>query len=113
MAGFWMLHGAIGADIIDFDELGTGERREGAFSVCGSFFMEIGLAVAIGAYGFSLNFIGFDESLDANQPEGTLTHMCLFLAEIPIALYFIVTFDLTKKRAGEVRAELEKRRRAV
>ena len=118
MAGFWMLYGAIGADVIDYDELDSGKRREGAFSACGSFFMKIGLAVGIGASGFLLECVGFDQALGGNQPEGTLTYMRLFLAGIPIAgllfaLYFIITFKLSKAKSGEIRTKLEERRGTV
>jgi len=30
-SGLWMLYGAICADVIDYDELHTGKRREGLF----------------------------------------------------------------------------------
>jgi len=118
MAGFWMLYGAIGADIIDYDELECGKRREGAFSACGSFFVKIGLAVGMGATGPILEKIGFDQALGGNQPEGTFTYMRLLLAGIPIAglliaLYFILTFKLTKAKSAEIRAQLEERRGTV
>ena len=118
MAGFWMLYGAIGADIIDYDELECGKRREGAFSACGSFFVKIGLAVGMGASGFLLEKIGFDQALGGDQPEGTFTYMRLLLVGIPIAglliaLYFILTFKLTKAKSAEIRAQLEARRGTV
>jgi len=118
MAGFWMLYGAIGADIIDYDELESGRRREGAFSACGSFFMKIGLAVGIGASGFILDAIGFNSKLDGPQPVEVLTQIRFYLAAIPIAgllisLVFILRFKLTKQRSEEIRAALEARRGAV
>jgi GPH family glycoside/pentoside/hexuronide:cation symporter len=118
MAGFWMLYGAIGADVIDYDELQSGKRREGAFSACGSFFMKIGLAIGMGGSGFVLKWSGFDEGLDGPQTVETLTHIRFYLAAIPIiglimALVFIIRFDLTKKRSEEIRAQLEARRGAV
>ena len=118
MAGFWMLYGAIGADIIDYDELECGKRREGAFSACGSFFVKVGLAVGMGASGFLLEKIGFDQALGGDQPEGTFTYMRLLLAGIPIAglliaLYFILTFKLSKAKSAKIRAQLEERRGTV
>ncbi|SHJ37088.1 glycoside/pentoside/hexuronide:cation symporter, GPH family [Rubritalea squalenifaciens DSM 18772] len=115
MAGFWMLYGAIGADVIDYDELETGKRREGAFTACGSFFMKIGLAIGIGAPGFILKWIGFDEALGGNQAENTLVMMRIFLAAIPIAgllvaLVFLLRFQLTKAKSEEIRTKLEERR---
>jgi GPH family glycoside/pentoside/hexuronide:cation symporter len=115
MAGFWMLYGAIGADVIDYDELESGKRREGAFSACGSFFMKIGLGIGMGGSGLVLTMSGFDESLGGEQSESALTLMRLFLAVIPIiglvvALFFILRFQLTKERSQEIRNLLEERR---
>ncbi len=117
MAGFWMLYGAIGADVIDYDELESGKRREGAFSACGSFFMKIGLAIGMGGSGFVLKWSGFNQELDI-QTVDALTHIRFYLAAIPIvgliiALIFLIRFDLTKKRVEEIRAELEARRGAI
>jgi len=41
-AGLWMLHGSIGADVIDYDELTMGIRREGSFTACGSYVLKLG-----------------------------------------------------------------------
>ena len=117
MAGFWMLYGAIGADVMDYDELHSGRRREGAFSACGSYLMKIGLAFGMGASGFVLKWSGFDQSVAAQSAE-TLTNMRLYLAGIPIAgliLAFIALqrFKLTREQSAEIRAELERRRGAV
>jgi len=117
MAGFWMLYGAIGADVMDYDELQTGRRREGAFSACGSYLMKIGLAFGMGASGFVLKWSGFDQSVSAQSVE-TLTNMRLFLAGIPIAglvIAFIALqrFKLTRERSDQIRVELERRRGSV
>jgi GPH family glycoside/pentoside/hexuronide:cation symporter len=37
-SGLWMLYGSICADVIDYDELHTGKRREGSFTSCGRIF---------------------------------------------------------------------------
>jgi GPH family glycoside/pentoside/hexuronide:cation symporter len=118
MAGFWMLYGAIGADVMDYDELETGKRREGAFSACGSYLMKIGLAIGMGASGFVLKWSGFDEKLGGAQSVETLTQMRLFLAGIPIAglvLAFIALarFKLTREETLEIRRRLEVRRGTV
>ena len=41
-AGLWMLHGSIGADVIDYDELAMGIRRDGFFTACGSYVFKLG-----------------------------------------------------------------------
>jgi len=118
MAGFWMLFGAIGADVMDYDELESGKRREGAFSACGSYLIKIGLAIGMGASGFVLKWSGFDEKLTGGQSEHTLTMMRVFLAVIPIiglVLAFIAlwNFRLTRVEVLEIRRKLEDRRGSV
>ena len=41
-SGLWMLYGSICADVIDYDELHTGKRREGSFTSCGTYILKLG-----------------------------------------------------------------------
>lgn len=114
-AGFWMLYGSIGADVIDYDELETGKRREGAFSACGSWIMKVGMAVGIGMSGLVLSGTGFDSTLEGGQSEHTLFMIRVLLATIPItgliiAFVALSIFGLTQERMLEIRTELEARR---
>jgi GPH family glycoside/pentoside/hexuronide:cation symporter len=115
---FWMLYGSIGADVVDYDELQTGKRREGAFMSCSTYLMKIGLAIGIGCGGFVLAATGFDAALGADQPEVALTRIRIVFMVIPIAglvLAFtsVLLFGLTRQRMTEIRAELELRRGTV
>jgi GPH family glycoside/pentoside/hexuronide:cation symporter len=116
--GFWMMYGAIGADVIDYDELETGKRREGAFAACGTYLMKFGLAIGIGFSGVVLAATGFDAELGANQiPEALYMIRILFLA-IPIAgLAFafvaLKMFGLSRERMTDIRTQLEQRRGKV
>jgi GPH family glycoside/pentoside/hexuronide:cation symporter len=117
-AGFWMLYGSIGADVIDYDELETGKRREGVFAACGSWIMKVGMAIGIGVSGFVLDATGFEASLEGAQTEHTLTMMRFYLAAIPvvgllIALFALSRFGLTRERVQEIRVQLEARRGKV
>jgi glycoside/pentoside/hexuronide:cation symporter, GPH family len=117
-AGFWMLDGAIGADVIDYDELQTGKRREGAFTACGSWIMKVGMAVGAGASGIILSATGFDATLGGNQTEYTIFMIRFLLAAVPIAgialaLVMIYFFPLTPKKMAEIRTQLEARRGKV
>jgi len=116
--GFWMLYGAMGPDVIDYDELECGKRREGAFTSCGTWIMKVGLALGIGASGLILSLTGFKAELGANQLPGVLTNIRLFLAIIPIAglllaMFALARFGLTPAKMAEVRAQLEARRGKV
>ena len=41
-----MLYGSMTADVMDYDELESGKRREGAFAACGSWIMKFGDGLA-------------------------------------------------------------------
>jgi GPH family glycoside/pentoside/hexuronide:cation symporter len=117
-AGFWMLDGAIGADVIDYDELQTGKRREGAFTACGSWIMKVGMAVGAGASGVILSMTGFDATLGGGQTAHTLFMIRFLLAAVPIAgillaLVMIYYFPLTPAKMAEIRVQLEARRGKV
>jgi len=117
-AGFWVLYGSIGADVIDYDELESGKRREGAFAACASWIMKVGMALGIGLSGLILQATGFDAALGGAQSEHTLTMVRLLLAAIPIgglllALIALGMFGLTAERMYEIREELEARRGAI
>jgi GPH family glycoside/pentoside/hexuronide:cation symporter len=117
-AAFWMLFGSIGADVIDYDELETGKRREGAFAACGTYIMKIGLAIGAGGSGFILGMTGFLAELGPDQSERTLDLMRFYLAVIPItglllALFALKRFGLTRERSMEIRKALEERRGTV
>ena len=117
-AGFWMLDGAIGADVIDYDEIETGKRREGAFTACGSWIMKVGMAIGAGASGIILSATGFDAALGGNQTPHTIFMIRFLLAVVPIvgillALVMIYYFPLTPAKMAEIRTKLEERRGKV
>lgn len=115
--GFWMLLPAMGADIMDYDELQTGKRREGAFSACGSWLSKVGMSIGAGAAGFVLNATGFDAKLEVQSPD-TLFLIRVMLATIPvvglgIAFVFLLRYPLGVERVHAIRRELEARRGTV
>jgi GPH family glycoside/pentoside/hexuronide:cation symporter len=116
-AAIWMLHSAIGADIIDFDELNTGTRREGGFASFMSWILKFGNSIGMLMGGVILSWSGFDANLSV-QSEDTIFWIRASLAFIPVfgllaAIGFALTFPLTKKRVLEIRQELEARRGTV
>lgn len=117
-AGFWMMIASIGADVIDYDELQTGKRREGAFASCGSWVMKVGMALGALVSTSVLDWVGFDKSLGANQPPGTMLTIRLLLAAVPIVglivgLAALSKFPITQAKAMDIRAQLEARRGKV
>jgi GPH family glycoside/pentoside/hexuronide:cation symporter len=117
-AGFWMVYSSIGADVIDYDELESGKRREGAFAACGTWIMKLGLATGIGLSGVVLEITGFDASLGSAQDPAALTSIRFFFLAFPlgglvIAMIGLWRFRLTPQRMAEIRVELEARRGVV
>jgi GPH family glycoside/pentoside/hexuronide:cation symporter len=117
-AAFWMLSGSMGADVMDYDELNTGKRREGSFSACSSYTQKLGLSLGAGCAGLILSATGFDAKLGGAQHPETLTLIRLFLAGIPIfgvsiALWLVLKFPLTREKVAELRQALELKRGKV
>jgi GPH family glycoside/pentoside/hexuronide:cation symporter len=117
-AAFWTLLGSVNADVMDYDELETGQRREGAFASCSSWIMKFGLALGAGACGLMLSASGFDAKLGAEQSAHTLLTLRLLVAGVPIAGFAVAAialrnFPLTPERMIEIRGALEARRGVV
>lgn len=117
-AGFWVLYGSMTADVIDYDEIETGNRREGAFAACASWIMKLGVALGSWASGEILDQVGFKQSLGGDQSPHTIFMIRILLASIPViglvvALGFLIRFPLTPKKMAELRQQLEARRGKV
>jgi GPH family glycoside/pentoside/hexuronide:cation symporter len=116
-SGLWMLHGSIGADVIDQDELETGSRREGSFTACGSYILKLGNSVGGLVSGAILTWAGRSSAFVVQAPE-TIFWTRLMLSTVPViglafAIAAILQLDLTKQRCEETRLALEKRRGQV
>ncbi len=115
LASLFTIAPSMVADVVDADELNTGERREGMFGSIFWWVVKLGQSVAILAGGYLLKGTGFDASLGGEQTAEALQMMRLFDAFIPcvasaIAIWAILSFSITEERAHEIRAKLESRR---
>jgi glycoside/pentoside/hexuronide:cation symporter, GPH family len=116
-ASLWMLHSSIGADIIDYDELTTHERREGSFTACASYILKLGNSLGYFFSGLILTWVGFTWKLKVQSPE-TILGIRASLAFLPIAgmilaIIFVLRMPLTKQKSAEIRKILEDRRGTV
>jgi GPH family glycoside/pentoside/hexuronide:cation symporter len=103
------------ADVCDFDELQCGTRREGMFSGIYWWIQKLGQAGASVLAGILLNVTGFNVALGANQAKQTLLYMRLCDIGIPIvtsliAIFIIMTFDISEAKAYDIRMQVERRR---
>ncbi len=103
------------ADVCDLDELQTGTRREGMFSGIYWWIQKLGMAGASILGGVLINATGFDIKLGLNQSAHALFYMRVCDVGIPIAtsliaIYIIMTFDISEEKAYDIRKQLETRR---
>ncbi|MBO6505738.1 MAG: MFS transporter [Kordiimonadaceae bacterium] len=110
--GLFTLMPSMMADVVDMDELNTGERREGMYGSIYWWVVKLGQAAALAGGGILLNVSGFDVELGGNQTEETLTLLRLFDAFIPLlasgfAIWCVASFGITQEKAREVREKLE------
>jgi glycoside/pentoside/hexuronide:cation symporter, GPH family len=117
-AGFWTLYNATLGDVVDYDELQTGQRREGSFSACQSWISKVGIALGTGASGWILQFTGFDAKLEGAQSPDAIFMIRVLLSSIPViglvlALLSLLRFELTEARMAEIRNKLEAKRGLV
>jgi GPH family glycoside/pentoside/hexuronide:cation symporter len=108
--------GAIGAsmlaDVIDTDELATGERKEGAYTAAWSFALKLAIGCVVGLTGVALELAGFRP----NQEQTRLAELTLrgLFAGAPalaalVALVVLRRFTLDVHAHARVRAQLDAR----
>lgn len=117
-AGLWCIVPSMKADIVDDDELNTGDRREGSFESVFSWFQKASGTVFIGLSGFIVVFVGFDIELKEDQADGVFRNMILLMSAIPFVLsiieaWIIWKWPLTVSRMKEIRTTLEARRGSI
>ena len=115
LGALFTLMGSMIADVCDYDELETYQRREGMFGSIYWWVVKLGMALALGGGGYLLNATGFDVDLNGDQTAHTIFLMRLFDAGIPVissalAIWAVYAFPITEERAHEIRLQLEQRR---
>jgi GPH family glycoside/pentoside/hexuronide:cation symporter len=115
-SGLWMLYGSICADVIDYDELNTGKRREGSFTSCGTYILKLGNSLGGLFAGTVLSWIGFNAALGSNQTPHAILWIRIMLMGLPLfgmilVIIFILKVPLTRKICEEIRRTLEARRK--
>lgn len=103
------------ADVCDMDELTSGKRREGIFGAIYWWMVKFGFAIAGLLTGVIMAAVGFDPNLPV-QPDGAVTGLRLCFSGVPIigtliAIWVMWDYDLTEKKANEIKAELEARKK--
>ena len=117
LGGLFTLMPAMMADVVDSDELRSGERREGMYGSIYWWVVKLGMTAALAGGGILLNATGFDVALGGEQTEQTIFLLRLFDAFVPViasgfAIWAVATYGITQDRAREIREELESNRAA-
>jgi GPH family glycoside/pentoside/hexuronide:cation symporter len=103
------------ADLCDVDEYEHGKRREGVYGAVFSWIQKVGYSLTFLFAGIAIWLTGFNEELGPNQPAETMFAMRLCFAgfstlAMVIGIGFLMFYNVSEKRAYEVRAILEQRR---
>jgi len=117
-AGLWLMLPSMQVDIVDYDEMNTGERREGSFASIYSWVLKLSFMVGFLISGPLLEITGFDAEVGNIQPDAVYTNMRIGFLVIPvaalgIALFLLRTYPITATKAKEIRTTLEARRGKV
>jgi GPH family glycoside/pentoside/hexuronide:cation symporter len=105
---------SIQADVIDFDELQTGDRKEGAYFAAWNFVYKFGVGLTLMLTGFVLELSGF--VANTVQTESSLFALKALYGLFPMGCYLVATvilsrFSLDEAEHSRIRQELDKRPR--
>jgi GPH family glycoside/pentoside/hexuronide:cation symporter len=103
------------ADILDIDELNTGERREGIFGAIYWWMVKVGFAIAGGLSGVIIFVVGFDPELATIDQQAAVDNLHVFFCFFPVvgtvlAIFVMRNYSITEERSNEIRAQLDARK---
>lgn len=103
---------SIQADIIDYDEYRTGERKEGAYFAAWNFVFKMATGITLGITGFALQAAGFEPNVE-QSPQAKLAIRGLY-ALFPLGCYAIgsllfLRFAFNEAQYAVVRREIDAR----
>jgi GPH family glycoside/pentoside/hexuronide:cation symporter len=105
-------------DVIELDELATGQRREGIFYAFFAFLQKLGLAAGLFVSGWVLDLAGYIPAQAGQpvppQPESVLLALRILVGPVGaviMALSFIAAYlyPITREKHAEIRAQLKAR----
>ena len=112
----WILSLSILADIIDYDELNSGERREGIYFGIWTFMQKVTVAGASAAMLEVMAKIGYTP--DQEQAAHTILGIRILIALVPAVMYVIaalilVRFPFTREVHHQIQKALRQKRQAA
>lgn len=115
IGGLFTLMMSMTADVCDLDELNNGmPRKEGTFGAIYWWMVKLGQGLALVLGGLILKVVGFDQNA-ATQTAETITNLRIADITVPavtaaLAFWVMWKYDLTEKKAQEIKEELVRRR---
>jgi GPH family glycoside/pentoside/hexuronide:cation symporter len=105
---------AIKADVIDFDEYATGERKEGSYFAAWNFVAKLAMGLMVALSGFALQWSGFEPGVE--QTPLTINTILFMMGGMPflgflIGMLAFTRFGLTREEHARIRRELDQRSR--
>ena len=115
MGAFHALPNSMKADVIDLDEMRTGESRAAMFFAAWSFTTKIAMSVGPWLALMMLAWIGFDATPGAENEAGHLLGLSMVYALSPtvffsLAAVLALSYPITEERHSRMRAALARRR---
>lgn len=124
MAGFgvstaYLVPWSMIPDVIDLDELNTGQRREGIFYSFMVFLQKVGLAIGLFLVGVALDIAGFIETVPGQappiQPESALFAVRVAIGPLPtvfliVGLLLAYLYPITQEVHDEILLKLRERK---
>ncbi|MGD1808495.1 MFS transporter [Dapis sp. BLCC M126] len=109
-------------DVIDLDELNTGQRREGIFYSFMVFLQKVGLAIGLFLVGIALDIAGFIETIPGEappiQPESALLAVRVAIGPLPtifliVGLLLAYLYPITQEVHDEILLKLRERKQEI
>ncbi len=105
-------------DVIEMDELETGQRREGLFYGFFVFLQKLGISLGIAISNYALELTGYINQIPGGpqpvQPDSALLALRTFVSLAPaavllISFWVVAAYPITRERHQSMREELERR----
>jgi glycoside/pentoside/hexuronide:cation symporter, GPH family len=109
-AGIFLMDNILIADVIDEDEIKTGQRREGMYFGLNGLVVTLSAAIVSVVFGIIAPAYGYDTRLEV-QPASVATGFRVFMTGLPfagcaLAFLALLTYPLHGKRLAEVKAQV-------
>ena len=109
-------------DVVELDELETGQRREGIYYGFFVFLQKLGISLGLALSNFALEAAGYINAEDLSnlpeQPTAVLTALRIFISIVPAVILLISfpivrRYPITREKHAEIRAALAARKQSA